>query len=99
MFEKYLGRRQPAAYSDPVTRKGCELWLQRVIAFYGEDGGVDVEIIDAQLPLTEETAEYVYSEFTPLDIGYVRGSRPLLEKIIAENNPSLMEKALSLIHI
>jgi hypothetical protein len=99
MFELYMGRKQAAAFKDPLTRKGCELWLERLIAFYGEGGGVDVEIVDSQLPLTEETMRYIYSDFTPLDIKYVKGTRPLLEKVVADNVSATMsarEKALAL---
>ena len=99
MFEEFMGRNQMALLRDPLTKKGCELWLERVIAFYGEDGGVDVEIIGGQIALTDETTEFVYSDFTPLTIKYVKGSRPLLEKVVADNTSAGMsgrEKALAL---
>lgn len=70
---------------DPLTRKGCELWLERVLGFYGEDGGVDVEIIDDQIILNDKTADYLYSDYTPTDIKYVPGSRPMLEAVVAQH--------------
>jgi len=85
MFEQYMGRNQPLIISDPLTRKGVELWLERVLGYYGDEGGVDVQIIDGQLILCEQTAEYIYGNFTPLDIKYVPGSRPMLEKLLAES--------------
>ncbi|MBN1809608.1 MAG: hypothetical protein JW909_11120 [Planctomycetes bacterium] len=102
MFEKYLGRNQSEIYADDVTKTGCRLWLERVLAFYGEDGGVDVEIIDGQLPLTEKTADYIYSAFTPIEPAYRPGSRPMLEKIVAgavSAGMSEREKALALMRV
>ncbi|MGQ9662930.1 MAG: transglutaminase-like domain-containing protein [Kiritimatiellia bacterium] len=99
MFEKYMGRNQGAIFTDPLTRRGCELWLKRVLGYYGEKGGVDVEIIDDQLGLCEKTAEYIYSEFTPTTLRYVPGSRPLLEAVVREVVRSGMsddEKALAI---
>ena len=79
MFEQQRGRRQAQLIDDPLTRKGCQLWLERVLGFYGEDGGVDVEIIDGQVILNEKTVDYLYGDFTPTEIKYVPGSRPVLE--------------------
>jgi hypothetical protein len=83
-FAEFMGRRQGDIFEDPLTRRGCELWIERVVAGYGEDGGVDVEIIEVQLPLCARTAGYLYSDFTPLKTAYQRGSRPLLEGTVAE---------------
>ena len=99
MFERQRGRNQMALIDDPLTRRGCELWLQRVLAYYGEDGGVDVEIIDDQVILNEKTVDYLYSDYTPLETHYVPGSRPMLEAIVAEHVAEGMaqrEKALAL---
>ena len=99
MFEDQMGRNQMALMDDPQTKRGCELWLERVLGYYGEDGGVDVEVIDGQLALTDKTADYIYSEFTPLEIRYVPGSRPMLEAVVAEvvrDGMSQREKALAL---
>lgn len=85
MFEQYMGRNQHLIISDPLTRQGVELWLERVLGYYGDEGGVDVQIIDGQLILCEQTVEYIYGNFTPLDIKYVPGSRPMLEKLLAES--------------
>ena len=99
MFDEFMGRNQHRIFDDPGTRRGCELWLARVLAYYGEDGGVDVEIIDGQLGLCDKTADYIYSEFTPTEIRYVPGSRPMLEKVLGEVVTAGMsdrEKALAL---
>jgi len=80
-----MGFNQAALFEDPLTRRGVELWLERVLGFYGEDGGVDVQIIAGQLALNEKTREYIYEgDFTPKEIKYVPGSRPLLEKTLSE---------------
>ncbi len=84
MFEDKMGFNQAALAEDPLTAKGVELWLERVLGSYGEDGGVDVEIIAGMLLLNSKTAEYIYEgDFTPRGIAYRPGSRPLLEKTLA----------------
>lgn len=85
MFEDKMGFNQGALIADPLTRKGVELWLERVFGAYGEDGGVDIEIIAGMLILNDTTRDYIYGgDFTPKDIPYVKGSRPLLEKTLSE---------------
>ena len=37
MFDEYLGGRQCEGFPDPLTREGCRLWLERVLAYYGDD--------------------------------------------------------------
>ena len=82
MFEDKMGLNQHLIIDDPLIRKGCELWMQRVLGYYGPEGGVDVEVINSQLILNEKTADYIYSEkFTPLQVEYQQGDRPMLEKI------------------
>lgn len=79
-----MGRNQAALIDDPLTRRGVELWLERVLGFYGEKGGVDVEIIERMLILNEKTREYIYEGgFTPKRLSYERGSRRLLEETVA----------------
>jgi len=100
MFEDQMGFNQHLLIDDPLERKGCQLWLQRVLSYYGRDGGVDVEIIAGQLVLNAKTAEYIYSEqFTPRRIKYQPGSRPMLEKIandLTTNVAEPKEKALAI---
>jgi transglutaminase superfamily protein len=85
MFEEFMGQLQGDVFDNPGTRRGCTLWLERVLAYFGEgsDGGIDIEIIEGQLGLCQKTAEHLYSDFTPLEISYQPGSRPLLEKTLA----------------
>ncbi|MBA3708050.1 MAG: transglutaminase domain-containing protein [Planctomycetes bacterium] len=84
MFERERGRNQTALIEDPLTRRGVELWLERVLGFYGEQGGVDIEVIDGQIILNARTKDYLYGDFTPRAIPYVAGSRPLLEAVVRE---------------
>lgn len=105
MFEDLMGRKQAEVFDDPDTRRACELWRDKVILGYGEtgetecSGGVDVEIIDTQLGLCPRTADYCYTEFTPLELHYERGSRPFLEQVLDEvTEPGMgeREKALAI---
>lgn len=100
MFEDQMGFKQHLLLDDPLVRKGCELWMQRVLGYYGRHGGVDVEIVEGQLALTPQTAEYIYSDrFTPLQTFCTPGTRPMLERIVAELTADLSEpsaKALAI---
>jgi transglutaminase superfamily protein len=99
VFDEFMGRDQWKTFDDPLTQEGCTLWLERVLCYFGENGGVDVEIIDGQLGLTAKTADHLYSDFTPLDLHYVPGSRPMLERVVAEvvsDGMSERKKALAL---
>lgn len=101
MFEDRMGFKQAALIDDPLTKRGVELWLERVLGFYGEMGGVDIEIIAGQLILNDKTREYIYEgDFTPKALDYVPGSRPLLEATLAEivaPDMSAREKALAIL--
>src|SRR5690349_7611228 len=100
MFENARGFKQAELIEDPLIRRGVELWLERVFGFYGErGGGVDIEVIADQVALARRSAEYLYSSFTPKEIKYVKGSRPLLEAVVGEQVRQGMterEKALAL---
>jgi len=85
MFEEFRGLRQAELMPDEGTRRGFAAYLERIYGVYGEDGGVDIEILAGQLALTPQTRAYLYEgDFTPPEIPYVRGSRPLLEQTVAE---------------
>lgn len=97
MFEKERGFDQALLLDDPLVRKGVELWLERVLGFYGEDGGVDVEVIRGQLALTPKTRAYLYESFTPLALPYQSGSRPMLEAVVRETvRPEMNARAKAL---
>ncbi len=89
MFEDLMGFNQGALIEDPGTKEGLRLWIERVTAFYGggpeAGGGVDVEIIEGMLALTDETREYIYEgDFTTHELAYEAGSRPALEAVLAD---------------
>lgn len=45
-------------------------------------GSVDRVLASRMVRLCEETADYLYSSFTPLDVAYVTGSRPKLDNLV-----------------
>jgi hypothetical protein len=45
-------------------------------------GSVDRQLIADMVRLCAETAEYLYTAFTPLEVRYVPGSRPVLDSIL-----------------
>ena len=57
MFTDARGRQQGKTFDDPLIQRGVELWLERVLGFYGEKGGVDIELIDDQIALNDRTAD------------------------------------------
>lgn len=85
MFEDKMGFNQHLLSDDSDMQQGILNWLERVLGWYGEEGGgVDVEVIKNQILLIEKSADYIYSEFTPLEITYEKGFRPELEKVLSE---------------
>jgi transglutaminase-like putative cysteine protease len=49
------------------------------------EGSVDRDIVRGIVRLCPETAEHLYRDHTPLEIGYRPGSRPVLEAIVSEH--------------
>ena len=63
------------------------------------DESVDFQLRRQQVILCPQTAEYLYTQFTPTKVRYQKGSRPQLEKTVAEVTEgchSDREKALAL---
>lgn len=82
MTDPYAAFRGTAylARVDPDQRAALEAW--EMMLRLGEAGTVDCEhFIDTQLYLTPETAKYIYSDYTPTEVRYERGSRPGLEAV------------------
>jgi len=100
MYEDKMGFNQHLMCDDPDTRQGCLNWMERVLGGYGADTKcVDLQIIEGQLILNEKTRDYIYSEFTSLELKYQEGSRPFLEKVLAEvvdSGMSEKEKVLAI---
>ena len=82
MFEKQRGMRQHLLCDDRETRQGVTFWLERVLAAYGAQPCVDVQVIAGQLILNRKSADYIYTRFTPLKLRYKPGSRPFMEKVL-----------------
>ena len=51
-------------------------------------GSVDRELVGSMTRLRDETAEYLYGRYTNLSVGYEPGSRPELERFLAEAESS-----------
>ena len=95
---RYQGLTHPA----PDRMKQLTLaYLEDVEAPSDYWGTVDDIVFHREaVTLCNDTSEYLYSEHTPLDLKYVPGSRPELEKIVADvTAPSMSErdKALALL--
>lgn len=63
-------------------------------------GTVDAVFFDQAMVLHEQTAEYLYSKFTPVPQTYIKGSRPFLEKVVRQvtaGQTSELGKALALL--
>ncbi|PCJ60889.1 MAG: hypothetical protein COA79_07460 [Planctomycetota bacterium] len=85
MYKDTLGFRQGEVYEDSRIKLGVNLWLERVFGWYGEENPpADIQIIEGQLALTSESADYIYSDFTPLELKYVKGTRPFLEEVLSQ---------------
>ena len=79
--KRYVGQEMYLGDLPEVVQRACRGSIQGTITFYGPDL-VDVQIMHDQVRLCEATADYVYSEYTPLEMRYERGSRPELEKVL-----------------
>jgi len=79
-LSRYMGRELYLDDLSEVVRRAYRVSVEGSIAFYGDT--VDAQMIDDQVRLCDETADYIYSDYTPLEVTYQRGSRPELEHII-----------------
>lgn len=78
--KRYVGRELYLGDMPEIVQRAYRASIGASIAFYGDT--VDAQIMDDQIRLCDETADYVYSEYTPLEVKYQHGSRPELERII-----------------
>lgn len=86
-IERYSGRFPHIA--DPLMRGAYLLGVELSARFY-PPGTADWDQKAGQVALNEETAEFLYSSFTPLTLRYQRGTRPVLERIVERIAPSAM---------
>lgn len=85
---------------DPLRRKALKLWRKAVLSVYKPDTP-DARFGEENIWLNAETAEYVYTRFTPLQINYIKGSRPFLEQTaneITKGCKTKREKVLAIVH-
>ncbi len=50
-------------------------------------GSVDCALFDQMIRLCDETADYLYGEYSPLEVKYQPGDRPVLERHVAQACP------------
>ena len=78
--KRYIGRELYLGDMPEIVQRAYRVSIGGSGAFYGDT--VDAQMMDDQIRLCDETADYVYAEYTPLELKYRRGSRPELERII-----------------
>lgn len=67
-----------------MLRKGAyELSSKTSLQTYPQ-GSVDAVFFDEMILLCKETADYLYSQYTPSTVSYAPQSRPFLEKIVTQ---------------
>jgi transglutaminase-like putative cysteine protease len=79
-IQEFVGRRP--RIDDPLKRAAYVYDVTLSETVY-PPGTADWDQKNGQALLTEETAEYLYSAYTPLTLHYQPGSRPLLERVVA----------------
>jgi hypothetical protein len=79
-LRKYTGR--SPLIDTPVKQVGYAISLHGSQMIYKE-GTYDWHQKIHQIVLNKETADFIYRDFTPLEIDYKPGSRPLLERTVA----------------
>lgn len=78
-LQPYTGR--VPRIDDPLMRIAYLYDASGSEHFYGR-GTADWDQKATQMALNEETADHLYTNFTPLNTHYVPGSRPVLERIV-----------------
>lgn len=77
---------------DALTRAAHVMDTTMSERFYPE-GTADWDQKATQVLLNQETADWLYTRFTPLTLRYVAGSRPVLERIVARlTRPGMTEQ-------
>lgn len=96
-LQVHTGVNSASKIADKQSRTAFILWARKVKQFFGNT--VDGVNPDEHVTLCAATADYLYSKFTPTKVNYVPGSRPFLEKIVAQVTKGIVsdkEKALAL---
>jgi hypothetical protein len=71
-------------YRGAATPPAYRLNYQRLGPNHGD--GVDFRLRQTQVILCPQTAEFLYSHFTPTTARYRKGSRPLLERLVGDTS-------------
>lgn len=97
IIQQYSGRNP--RIDDALQRAAYQRGV-RVSALYYPPGTADWDEKKSQVLLNGHTAEYLYTQHTPLTIDYVPGSRPQLERVVGRIvGPGMTEreKALAIV--
>ena len=76
----YTGEHAYKMVVGPKRQEAYRLNYEQLGINYGDN--VDFQLRQEQVILSPQTAEFLYSEFTPTEIRYKKGSRPSLEKAV-----------------
>lgn len=63
-------------------QKACKVNYDQLGINYGES--VDFQLRQRQVILCPQTAEFLYTQFTPTKVRYQKGTRPALEKVVSQ---------------
>ena len=74
----YIGKSAVNSIVDEESRMAYMFNYDMLKANYGNN--VESQILDDQIILCLPTKQYIYNEFTPLNVKYKPGTRPILEK-------------------
>ncbi len=77
---KYTGRRALGQIVGDLRKRAYQLNYDQLEINYGEN--VEFQLRRQQVILCPQTAEFLYSRFTPLKVRYQAGSRPVLEAVV-----------------
>ena len=81
-LEAYTGRRAAERIVGPLRQRAYLLNYEQLGINYGEN--VEYQLRREQVILCPQTADLLYSQFTPTTVSYAQGSRPVLEKVVAD---------------
>lgn len=77
---KYTGKNIPDVIEDEGMRRGFIINWEHMAANYGD--GVDAQLLLGQIMLCDKTADILYA--APDETRYVKGTRPMLERVASE---------------
>ena len=78
----YVGRHAVERIVGTLRQRAYLLNYEQLGINYGEN--VEYQLRREQVILCPQTAAFLYSQFTPATVSYAPGSRPVLEKVVAD---------------